>query len=319
MRKLLWSLATAVALSAGLLAGCGGGGGGGGATTSTTISGSAVKGPVGGATVTARVASTGAILGTTTTSPLGTYSFTISHSGDVVVEITGGTYLDEATGVNTTLSQLKAIVSAGGGSQTVHITPLTYLAYTYAGNTSAGFNTALANLGTQFGLGSTNLLSTLPVVTGTTNPYGQVLRAISKYVQNQGGSFDLDDFITLAGGDQGGLTTTLQISFSGAFTTINPGQTLTFSFNSSGITIGGTGVGGGTGTCGVAISGTLAGSTVNNLNYCVTGIAAGSCASGSSSLTSDLNTAFARIGGVNLIYNISPSCAANSFQIALTP
>jgi hypothetical protein len=308
-----------------LLAACGGGGGGGGGAApvaSTTISGAAVKGPVGGATVTARAANNGTILGTTTTSPLGSYSLSISYNGDVVLEITGGSYLDEATGMTTTLTRLTAIINANGGSQTVNVTPLTYLAYTYAGNTSAGFNTALSNLATQFGLGSANLLTTLPVVTGTTNAYGQVLRAISQYVNNQGGSYDLDDFITLAGGDSNGLTTTLQISFSGAFNTINPGQTLTFSFNSSGITIGGTGAGGGSGTCGVGVTGSITTQGMTfplSLNYCISGIAAGSCTSGNSSLSQTLSGQQGLAGGVNLNYTYSASCAPGAININLVP
>jgi hypothetical protein len=200
MRKILISLSAGIALIAGLLTGCGGGGGGTPATpvaTNTTISGSAVKGPVNGATVTVRNASSGAILGTTTTSPAGTYSLTISYNGDVVIEVQGGNYIDEATGLSTPLNLLKAYVNASGGAQTAHLTPLTYIAYSYAGGTRAGFNTALNNLAIQFGLGSTNLLTTLPAVSGTVNDYGRVLRAMSKYVQSQNLA-NFDAFLDLA-------------------------------------------------------------------------------------------------------------------------
>ena len=319
MRKLLVSLGAVMALVTGLLAGCGGGGGGTGATSSTTLSGSAVKGPVNGGTVTVSTLS-GTVLGTTTTSPNGTYSLTINYSGDVVIVVEGGSYIDEATGASTTLNQLKSIVSSSGGSQTVHLTPLTYLAYYYSNNTTAGFNTALTNLATQFGLGGTNLLTTLPVVSGTgvINDYGRVLRAVSQYVQSQGGGFTLEQFM-----GQAGATATfagLQGGFATAFTTINAGQTLTFSFNGSGVTIGGSGAGGGSGTCGVNVTGSITanGFTVPlNLDYCVNGIAAGSCSSGNSSLSQALSGQQGLVGAANLSYTFGASCAAGAFTITL--
>ncbi len=315
MQSFLRSLGLCLALATGLLAGCGGGG-----TTaaSTTISGSAVKGPVNAATVTARAANSGAILGTTTTSPNGTYSMTISYNGDVVLEVTGGTYIDEATGVNTALNQLKAVINANGGAQTVHVTPLTYIAYGYSGVTSAGFNTALANLATQFGLSGTNLLTTLPTVSGTVNDYGRVLRAASQYVRNQGGGFTFEQFVGRA--LEPTTFTGLQASFASAFNTINPGQTLTFAFNGAGITIGGTGAGGGSGTCGVNVTGSIStqGITVPlNLNYCITGIAAGSCSASNSSLSQSLNGQGGVVGGVNLNYTYAGSCAAGAITINL--
>ena len=320
MRKILFSFGASLALVAGLLAGCGGGGSAAPATaSSTTISGSAVKGPVGGATVRALNASSGTVLGTTTTSPAGTYSLVISYLGDVVIEIQGGTYVDEATGLSTPLNQLKAIVRANGGAQTVHVTPLTYLAYGYSGVTSAGFNTALTNLATQFGLGNTNLLTTLPTVTGTTNDYGRVLSAMSKYVQLQG----LANFEAYIGQALTPATfTAMQANFAAAFAAINgSGSPLTFTFNGSGINIAGTGAGGGSGTCGVAISGTVPspGSGINipfSGNYCVTGIAAGSCISGNSSLSSAIPLG---IGAFNVNYTYSSSCAAGAITINLTP
>lgn len=317
MRTLIRSLGVGLALATGLFVGCGGGGGSAAVVpASTTISGSAVKGPVNGATVTARAVSSGAVLGTTTTSPTGTYSFTISHSGDVVIEVQGGTYADEATGVTTPLNQLKAYVTAGSGAKTVHVTPLTYLAYGYAGGTRAGFDTALTNLATQFGLGSINLLTTLPEVTGTVNDYGRVLRGISKYVQNQGlANFDV--FMNQA--LTSGTFTSLQTNFTSAYNAINPGQELTFAFNGSGITVAGTGAGGGSGTCGVALSGTVLspGSGVPisfGGNYCVTGIAAGSCTNGNSSLTSAIPLG---VGATNVTYTTSTSCAVGAITINL--
>lgn len=319
MRTLIRSLGVSLALATGFLTGCGGGGGTTAAApaAATTISGSAVKGPVNGATVTAKALSSGTVLGTTTTSPTGTYSFTISYAGDVLIEVQGGTYADEATGNPTTLNQLKAIINANGGTQTVHVTPLTYLAYGYSGATRTGFNTALTNLATQFGLGSTNLLTTLPAVSGTVNDYGRVLRGMSQYVQSQG-LVNFDAFINQA------LTaatfTSLQANFTTAYNTINPGQALTFAFNGSGITVAGTGAGGGSGTCGVNATGSITANNISvpvNLNYCITGIAAGSCSASNSSLNQSLNGQGGVAGAVNLVYNYSSSCAAGAITINL--
>ncbi len=312
MHPSLRFFAAILALATGLLAGCGGGGSAApAAASSTTISGSAVKGPVNGATVRALTLS-GAVLGTTTTSIHGTYSLSISYNGDVVVEVQGGTYIDEATGLSTTLNQLKAIVNAGGGAQTVHLTPLTYMAYGYAGNTRAGFNTALTNLATQFGLGSTNLLTTLPAVSGTVNDYGRVLRAVSKYVQNQGGSFTFEQFIGQA--INASTFTALQANFSAAFTAINgSGSPLTFSFNGAGITIAGTGAGGGSGTCGIAVNGSVQNIPVN-YNFCVTGFV-GQCVAGNISLDTALSGV--SVPGVNLLYTYSTSCAAGATPIVI--
>jgi hypothetical protein len=287
MRQLLNTLGIGIVLIASLLSGCGGGSGGGGAADpapagSTSISGSVVKGPVNGATVTARAANTGNILGTTTTSINGTYLLTISYNGDVVIEIENGNY----------------------------ITPMTYIAYGYAGNTSAGFNTALTNLATQFGLGSTNLLTTLPAVSGTVNDYGRVLRAMSQYVQSQRLA-NFEAFIDVALNPT--TFTAMQANFAAAFNTINgSGSPLTFAFNGAGISIGGTGVGGGAGTCGVQVSGTISGIPINQA-YCISGIAAGSC---NSSLNTNLNTV---LQGSNLNYVYSSSCASGAFAINLTP
>ena len=124
--------ATALAL---ILAACGGGSGTVTPATpvTTTISGSAVKGPVSGATVTVKNAATGAVLGTTTTGPGGAYTLDVQFTGDVIVEVSGGTYTDEATGASTALATpLRVVLNANGGNVTGIVTPLTTMAYTQA-------------------------------------------------------------------------------------------------------------------------------------------------------------------------------------------
>lgn len=156
----------AISATAVFLVACGGGGGGGTATTTTTISGSAVKGPVSGATVTVRNAATGAVLGTTTTGAGGLYSIDISFTGDVLIEVSGGTYTDEATGLATPLSTpLRVVLNANGGAVTGIATPLTTMAYTYAlgsgsSVSASAFNTAATTLANQFQLTGVNLATT---------------------------------------------------------------------------------------------------------------------------------------------------------------
>lgn len=87
------------------LAGCGGGGGfiplGSGGSV---VSGSVIKGPVSGATLTVYVLNQdgtyGAVLGTGTTDASGNFSFslTTAHTGPAALVATGGTYTSETTG-----------------------------------------------------------------------------------------------------------------------------------------------------------------------------------------------------------------------------
>ena len=320
MHKTVLTTFTATALAA-IVAACGGGGGGGGSTpsTSTTISGSAVKGPVNNATVTVKNAANGAVLGTTTTSSTGAYTLSVPFAGDVVVEVSGGTYVNEATSASTPLAApMRVVLNANGGNVTGIVTPLTTLAYTYAFGSggapatpnTAAFNTVAANLATQFQLPGVNLATTLPAVSGTVNDYGRVLRGISSYLQLN--NVTLQSLLSTA------LNSTqsaqFSASFNTAYNTANPGHPITVAFNGSTLTVSGTGGGGGTGSCGVNVRGsvTAGGQTVPlNIDYCITGIAAESCTSGNSSLSQALGGQQGLAGAVNLAYTYTPSCVAN--------
>ena len=75
----------------------------------------------------------GALLGTSTTRSTGAYTLSVPFAGDVVVEVTDGTYVDEATSTSTTLATpMRVVVNANGGNVTGVVTPLTTLAYTYS-------------------------------------------------------------------------------------------------------------------------------------------------------------------------------------------
>ena len=317
------------ATSAGLLLAACGGGGGSPATpvavtptvpeVATTISGAAVKGPVTGATVTIKNAITSAALGTTTTGAGGSYSVSVPFIGDVIVEVNGGTYTDEATNLATALTTpLKAVLMANGSSVTAVVTPLTTMAFNYAfGNgvadaiTAAAFDITAASLATQFKLPGVNLATNLPTVTGTLNDYGKVLAGLSKYLQLNNVSLQTLVNSTRNTAQWGVFSTDFTSAYKSAFS----GSNITYLIDGNALTVGGTGAGGGTGTCGVNLAGSisLAGTTAPlNVNYCYTGIASGSCNTGNGSLAESLNGQKVSLpaGFANLVYTYSSACVA---------
>jgi len=130
-----------------MLTACGGGGssstsgtgGSTGASTATVVSGVASKGLINGGTVTVYALNDGgsigsSILGTATTAADGTYSIDIgTYNGNVLVEVTNGTYIDEATGIDTPNATLRAALTGATGNVTVAVTPMTELAVKKAG------------------------------------------------------------------------------------------------------------------------------------------------------------------------------------------
>ena len=159
------------------------------ANTDTTLTGSVVKGPVGNATVTVKKPD-GTACGTTSTNAAGQYSFTTACVGDVIVEVTGGSYTDEATNLIKTLTTpLKTVISATGGTVNAVVTPLTTIAFSYAFSsnnaaTKAAFDAQAVKIATQFGLAGVNLSTSLPSVTGVANAYGNALKHISQYLKD---------------------------------------------------------------------------------------------------------------------------------------
>ena len=332
-RRLIKPLLTALATAA--LAACGGGddnttlSAAPAAPISTTISGSAVKGPVSGATVTVKRPDGTACVTTpaaVTTTPTGSYSLTTVCTGDVLVEVTGGNYLDEASNTTTPLSTpLRVMVATNGGTVTGVATPLTTMAYSYAFRTpaaastatAAAFNAQASRIATQFGLGSVNLATALPVVSGTPDAYGNALRAVSQYLRN-------NPQTTLATITNASFTTqadftAFSTAYNTAFRTIN-GTAANVSFDGSAFNFTGTGVGGGSGTCGIKIAGsvTTAGFTVPvSFDFCYTGIQAGSCDAGNSALNQSV-AGQGGLGGVaNLTYTYSATCAPGATTVNL--
>jgi hypothetical protein len=173
-----------------LLTGCGSNGkAGGDATTSTApppaaqasiVNGMASKGPISGATVNVYGIKDGIIdlsaaIGSGQTVDGGSYSVNIgSHEGPVVVEVTGGTFTDEASGTTVALKiPLHAIVADAkiNETTTVAVTPMTELAYKKAKGggplTGESINSANESVALSFGL--RNIVSVLPVPGGETD------------------------------------------------------------------------------------------------------------------------------------------------------
>lgn len=259
LRTLCAGLAAAALLSA-----CGGGSDGPAATpVTTTISGSVVKGPVTGANVCAYkavAAGKGEQLACATSAAGGTYSLSLPYTGDVVIEATGGTYTDEATGASKPLADpLQVVVASQGGTTTGMITPLTTIAFSQAkaaagGVSSASFAAAATTVAGTFQLGTVDIRTATPVVSGTSvNAYGQVLRAVSQF---QAGGGNLASLLAW------NSPANLQTAFATAYSAIN-GTTLNFAFGTagsgSGTSSGGSGTGTSTGGSGTSTGGTPGG------------------------------------------------------------
>jgi hypothetical protein len=198
-----------------LLSGCGGGSGdSGGATASveSTITGAAVKGPVSGATVKAYAINNGlmgAQIGTGTTDPQGNFTVSIgAYSGPVMLQMTGGTYTDEATGTlmpmqpSDMMTTIMPQAIAGSVMSGVQITPLTSMAQVRAqamsgGMTPANISAANTAMGNYFSVN--DILYTHPMnpltpgsgsgATQDMRNYGMVLAAMSQYANTIGMPF----------------------------------------------------------------------------------------------------------------------------------
>lgn len=173
--------------------GCGGGGGGGGGPE-TTISGTVAKGPVKGSTIKvfeiisshnpnkARVGA--AVIGQGTTLDDGSYRVNIGLTrGAILVEATGGTYTDEATGTaNTALStpiraafgNISGMVRRGD-SITVQVTPFTELGFRALGAdrpSDGNIVAANARVSSTLDLAGLDVVRTRPIPANVAPPAG---------------------------------------------------------------------------------------------------------------------------------------------------
>jgi hypothetical protein len=197
-----------------LLFGCGGGSSSSGTTPITgssngMISGTAVKGPVDGGTVTAYAVTNGTMgaqLASGTTDSQGNYQISIgTYSGPVMLQLSGGTFIDEATGGVMTMSPgdvMTAVMSSFPTGSTVtgiQITPLTSMAQAMANNmaggmTGANITAANSSIGTYFMVN--DILHTQPMnplvpgASGTATQdmmnYGMAIASLSQSAKDMG-------------------------------------------------------------------------------------------------------------------------------------
>ncbi len=194
-----------------ILAACGGGGGGGGTVqggggaVQGSLSGTAIKGPVSNATVTAYAISNGQMgsqIATTTTNSNGSFTMnTGSYNGPMMLQVNNGSYTDEATGSTMTMgagnvmTALIPAVTAGETVSGIQVTPVTAMAQTMAQHMAGGMtaaNIAAANtaMGNYFSV--SDILHTQPMnplvnnsgtaagVTQDMKNYGMVMAAMSQ-------------------------------------------------------------------------------------------------------------------------------------------
>jgi hypothetical protein len=133
----------------------------------SNISGIAQKGRISGANVVLRAinpdGTPGEVLGSTTTEADGAYNiFFINHSGTFLVTVTGGSYLDEGTGIYIpNPDAFRAAAVNITGSSTINITPYTEIAVRHAGSFAAA-NISSANNRVSNLLGGINIITTKP-------------------------------------------------------------------------------------------------------------------------------------------------------------
>ena len=295
-------------------------GGGGGSAPVSTITGNVVKGPVNGATVTFKKAD-GTVLGSQQTGSIGAYSFETTYQGDITIEATGGSYTDEATGLSKNLTDTLVTVVKTSGNQVVGmVTPFTTMAVKYSTQnnklpTASVLAQAAKTLASQMGSPSVNLLTTAPQFGASVNAYGQMLQAFSGYL-NSAGALNMNQLFQ----SQSSLTPAQVTAFNSLYGTAYQaanGSTITVRFDPNGFTIGGTGIGGGAGSCRVTTSGVVQ-SIPFAVSVCASGLPA-SCESLSASDLQEIGAAYAQAGMTNVQYSTSPTCQAGDIQVNYAP
>ncbi len=181
--------------------------GSGGGMTSSSVSGTVFNGPMTRATVTAFAIDNGmpgARIASVATDGQGQFTMPLgSYSGAVMLQMSGGTYVDEATGTTMTMgagdlmSAVMPTVASGTAVSGVWLTAMTSMAQARAAGMAGGMtdtNIAAANtaMGNYFSVGE--ILKTRPMdptVAGSgTNAsqdarnYGMTLAAMSQYAEN---------------------------------------------------------------------------------------------------------------------------------------
>ena len=227
-----------------LLSACGGGGGDSSIPDAalSTVQGVASNGLISGGTGKVYALDSagvkGALLGEFTTgdgitSPIGSYQLNIgTYSGPVLIEVTGGTYEDEATHrqvANSTTTPLRAVSSSvATGSTPINVTPLTELAVLNAGTLTPANITASNAMVSA--LMKVDIMATTPVeptvagfnatgVTQAQRDYSLALAAISQLMSTNGSDLSTTLNSLKNGITPTGMTGPVATALSGALTT----------------------------------------------------------------------------------------------------
>ncbi len=197
-----------------LLLGCGGGGD----TTDTSdndspqvraVEGVASKGIISGGWVTIYAVnedgSLGEELGSAQTDADGHYSIDIGdHDRPVVIEVTGGLYTDEATGVTVDNTKLRAFIPPVNGTEKAAVTPLTEIAVQLADETYILSRINNANAAVAVLMGGADITDTQPPdiegdlsnASDEEKDYAMLLAAISQMIED-GIATDIANAITM--------------------------------------------------------------------------------------------------------------------------
>jgi hypothetical protein len=216
---------------------------GGGGTTTGMMTGTATMGPVSGATVTAYAISAGmmgAQLGSAPTDASGNFRVPLgSYAGPVMLQMTGGTFTDEATGAAMPMLPGDVLVScvpavASGSTTTgIQLTPLTSMASARAkampgGMTDGNVAAAQAAVGSYFSV--TDILHTPPMnplvpgaggtATQDGKNHGMSIAAMSQYAAAMGMTGSSSGMVTammddVSDGVMNGMMGTKPISMAG--------------------------------------------------------------------------------------------------------
>ena len=173
----------------------------------TKLNGEATKGPISGGTVTVYVLNTdgtrGAEIASATTQADGTYTVDLGeYTGAAAVVVTGGSYVDEATGTTVTLGagdEFVTLLASTADGMSVAVTALTTIAAANAvenasGGLSAAIDAANLALATAFGIPDIDISGVIPAdltqsaatATASEIAYGAVQSGLSQFAETSG-------------------------------------------------------------------------------------------------------------------------------------
>jgi hypothetical protein len=194
--------------------------GGGGTTTpgsagTITISGVAAKGPINGGNIKVYAVKNGQVdtgtalgSGKTATDGSGVYSVTLNSAptGPVMVEVSGGSYTDEASGTPAVALKMPmhAVVSSVADGAKIAVTPLTHLAFKQVEGIGAYTTVEIDDANKQIGkfFRITDIITSLPFDPTQPVPagaipdqikYAGILGVFSQLVYDRKGTRTLDD------------------------------------------------------------------------------------------------------------------------------